>query len=1237
MFPRAWNVQARPPRETTGTVEACTPPRGAGTLHPPQAVSLGLPSPPVPPPPMSARSLAIAAGALLAAGAAAFLALTGEPAANATSDDTVGIQREIERSPLDATPDAAGLVDVAERETSGRSEVAETSLDAAPKVIAATDSNVEPTTARKVRVQVLPPAGAALDGGLRIVGWSDEELQDDDVDWRSETVQRRFRRRSSGADAIRTFSEAESDDEVRWSVAEAAPGQIIDLDFDGAAKVGRLQLDARFLYLSSAVEIDLESDPGLITLEPSVGGWIVGRISTAGVQVEPDEDGSFGSVSLMGGTMSRSRGGGRGMGWTNRKLSLDGTLGFEFRGVPTGMNLQAIVDIPALAPFTSETVDVVAGVKTDLDLDLVPGGAIEGRVVDPAGQPVAGATVIASAGSGMMWGGSRNRREATSAADGAFRIEGIAAGDIKVTSELEEWRDGAAEESVEVQQASTRTGVVVNMERGAVIAGRVLFPDGKPAPDAEVRLEQPRDGGENARRRGPWGGGPSGPERQTVTTDEQGRFRFTALRSAEGRLAASREIEEAGTFACILGGVTPMEFGKEEPVTLRLAATLSVSGLVTDDTGQPVTEFEVRAAREGYSSNVGAGDGVRQTFESEDGTFELGGAGEGDWRLSIRAEGYDSPDDQTLSVVLPQTGAPLAFRLVRLGTVKGIVLDPNGAPVAGARVKRSDARRGFGGWGGDQGVETDETGAFELPELVAGTQSLVASAADWANSEVSTIEVPAGGEMEGVTLALRRGGRITGVVNDATGAPWQGRRVTFASGGGPIAMFGGEETTTTDSSGSFTFEHVTPGKWTVNASPGEEEMFESFRGGNQEQAFFDLMGQNLSEEVEVTDGEEVYVQLGAEPREPVILSGEILRAGERVEGGTITFAREGADLFAGLERGTVEEDGTYRVELDRPGAYVVSVERGPRRNQFLVDITSPGEMRRDFELPEGGVSGRVTAPEGGAAAGVRVTAEPRVGYSFARFDPRNATTGEDGRYEILDLDPGTYTLRFGDRTFGRGGSGTNAAFGRAVVEDVKVSAKDVTSGLDVRLSGAGRVVGTVVNGDGDPVARATIFVRESSGRPIDSISTVRTDASGKYAYSRVSPGTYVVSTRTDAGASESRSGVTVQDGADTTVDLVIGDAATLVIRTVDEEDEPMRAELSVKDPDGLEVSGLVGTELFRDFSGGLSTTEQRVGPLAAGRYTILATADDGRTVKRRVTVKGTKDVNVRVKFKAPKD
>lgn len=1181
---------------------------------------------------MNSKTLLALAGAAALAAIAAVLVLSGGgPASDGEAFETVTVARAAGPAEDRAPRPTEALANLgAEQESRATVELAPEALELD---LAGASTNVADDRARVVAVELRLPPGAPADDELRVIGWSEVEVDGEDMNWRDEGMRRRFRRRSSGASALRSIAEYGAQDDLLWSVSEPAPTGAVELRFDEGVREGLIQIDGRYLFLAEPVTVDLEAGVDRVVLEPELGAWVTGSVQAGGVELSPDGDGSYGSVSLSGGTMSGGRG--RGMGWIDRRAELSDDLSFEFRGVRPDLTVTVSVDVPTLAPGRSEALDLQPGTRTNCPIPLSAGGGIVGRVVDEAGMPVAGATLRASGQRGMMFGGRSPSREAVSDGDGAYELRGLAAGAYSVSASLEDWRGGKTDERVEVEDGMTRTGTVITMVRGLEISGRVLMPDGSPAARVPVRLEQARSGGAaEGGRRNFWGGGDRGPERKETETDDSGAFRFAALTGTTARVVATAElVAEDGTETQLVAIAQDVAPERSDALELRLAATLTLAGLVLDDAGEPVTEFEVRAAREGYSSRSGAGDGLRKAVSAEDGRFNVAGLSAGTWTVSVRASGYTSPEDQTRTVVVPQTGPEPRFVLERRGRVRGIVIGPGGAPIAGATVARNQDRGGFGGWGRrERGVTSGEDGSFELEDLRPGTQSFVASSDDWAKSEPVSVDVIAGETAEGLVLELRRGGKISGIVRDAEGNPWSGRRVTYAQGGGPMAMFGGSDTATTDASGSFTFERVPPGQWTVNASPGEREMFKTFEGARDESAFFELMAQNLSQQVDVEDGGQVFVELGAEPREPVVVLGEVTRGGTAVSGGNVTFAREGGDLFANLKRADIQA-GTYRIELDRPGAYLVSVERGSSRNGFLIDVPASGEQRVDLELPEGGIAGRVTNSDGRPAAGIRVTAEPSVSFSFNRFDPRSASTDADGRYELGDLDPGTYALRVGSRGWGRGGGGsTGDGYGVALVEGVEVNATSMTAGVDVQLSSPGRVIGVVVGRDGAPVAGATVFVRESSGRPVDAISTVRSGADGRFAYSRVNPGSYVVSARGDGLASEGVAGVLVSSGKDTEVRLEVDAASDLVVRTVEKDDTPVRAEVTVVDSEGREVSGLVGTELFRSFGEGVSTTEQRFGPLAPGRYTITARAQDGRTERKRVTVKAARDTRTRLRF-----
>jgi Bacterial Ig-like domain/Carboxypeptidase regulatory-like domain len=93
-----------------------------------------------------------------------------------------------------------------------------------------------------------------------------------------------------------------------------------------------------------------------------------------------------------------------------------------------------------------------------------------------------------------------------------------------------------------------------------------------------------------------------------------------------------------------------------------------------------------------------------------------------------------------------------------LGAVRGIVLDADGNPVAGATVG-----------GGLSLTTTDENGVFLLEDVPVGKRSIVAVSTEIGANGISTIDVVAEGENVYATMVLGATGSITGTVYETDG------------------------------------------------------------------------------------------------------------------------------------------------------------------------------------------------------------------------------------------------------------------------------------------------------------------------------------------------------------------------------------------------------------------------------------------------------------------------------------
>src|SRR6185503_2003153 len=111
-------------------------------------------------------------------------------------------------------------------------------------------------------------------------------------------------------------------------------------------------------------------------------------------------------------------------------------------------------------------------------------------------------------------------------------------------------------------------------------------------------------------------------------------------------------------------------------------------------------------------------------FRDTDGSFRMDGFAPGAWKLHARSKGHG--ESEPVSVTLPGAG-PVVLVVPREARVIGRVLDPGGAPVAGARIELVE-ERGLGSFRTAERDKTEEQGAFALDGIDPGTIVLQASA-----------------------------------------------------------------------------------------------------------------------------------------------------------------------------------------------------------------------------------------------------------------------------------------------------------------------------------------------------------------------------------------------------------------------------------------------------------------------------------------------------------------------------
>lgn len=995
--------------------------------------------------------------------------------------------------------------------------------------------------------------------------------------------------------------------ELAHRAASEAPVEArFDLSPDGRARIEVpagfvspvLALTDRNWYAPNPIELtDVSS--GAVELEVRRGACLVLRPTVSQGEL-------VGTLTVSGFSMRRGGGSGR--------LDFDLVAGEEIlvRGLDPAQAWTVAPEAEAHHCAMKSGVEIAAGGERVLDLAFVPGATIAGRVVDESGDGVEGVDI--GTASRMPWMGSAGARRTTTASDGSFLLKGIAPGEVQLEAKLEGWRD-AEIESMELADLERIDGMRVVMTRGASITGVVLWEDGTPAAGARVRATRV-----SRAQWGGWGGG----RVQTAASaeaDADGAFTLGGLDDGQYTVRASHRPADVADDESAPRWRADLPARAGESVELTLVGPATITGLVIDDRGEPVPEFEVVA--QPAESGVRA---ERASFTSDEGRFSFARIGTGEWTLEARAEHMIPAGG--VEVALPGEAGELTLRLDRAATVTGRVTDPSGAPVAGADVRVEESSGGRGGWGGDRArfrARSGEDGAFLLEDLPPTTTTLVVRAEGWADSAPVTFDLAPAEQRDGVALALREGGRVVGAVYDPAGDPLANQRVTYGSN----AMgFGSRGETRTGADGSFAFERVTPGTWTVSASPSMEEMSDRMNeaGGN----FASIMGELVAETIDVADGATVEVYLGGEPRIPVTISGVVTRGGEPIADAEVYATSEGSAIFEGMKSSRTDAEGAYTLTVDRPGAYLVSARDGDAGVEVAADVPRADSIEIDLAIPDTLLRGRVRRPDGEPAPGIRVTVQREDGLGRIRWSGDQATTDDEGRWDIPGLEPGVYTVRANTSSWqGR----SEKRWGKALRKGVTLDENATVDGIDFELEQAGTIAGRVIGADGQPLGGASIFLRDASGAFVDTVSGDVTNAAGDFEAAGLAPGAYTVSVRSAGFASNDTASCTVRSDETVEVELAVEAGAMVDVEVVDAEGEPLRGRVEVFDRDDREVgSPRTIAQVQRQFNAGVSTFQSEVGPLPPGRYTVRVTAADGRTGKKRLTVRAS-DERKRAKVK----
>ncbi len=560
-----------------------------------------------------------------------------------------------------------------------------------------------------------------------------------------------------------------------------------------------------------------------------------------------------------------------------------------------------------------------------------------------------------------------------------------------------------------------------------------------------------------------------------------------------------------------------------------------------------------------------------------------------------------SPDESAVDETLPS--AKEQSTRVR---ISGLVLDPNGNPVAEALIANGDlaALRAHERNNRDLSTaQSNAAGVFEF-ELEPGEHVFVARAKGFAPSGVVLVQAAA--SVHGVELRLRRAGAIEGEVFAVDGSLRRAGRVTAFSNGAP-----GQHEVKTDGDGRFRFDDLLPGGWTVQAWPHRHEFDE---GGVVAE-----LNAIASAQTTVVANEVAWLSMGAPPDSPVLLKGS-LRVGDSGVRGYIQLIQEGDTPLDGHALTQSSSDGLFEIELPEPGNYMAFATISEPRAQgvFAIQVPAVDEYWTELQVPGGLVRGHVVDPAGaslsGAAISLRRIDQPggRVPMDLAS---EATTTGEKGEFIFEGLASGRYELVVGPSEDGKLGLVAGPQFELAQGEE--------RGDFELTLSPGTRIEGTVVLPSGEPAPGATVFLRDAGGRLLTLGSRIHAGQDGRFTTPPVS-GKVFLFARGDGLASS--------EGVESA--LILEPATILTVRVQDAAGVLVAARLSCLDSEGREAADLRDVRRMWDgFRGGFRRGQFRVGPLAPGEYRVEAIAMDGSSASQTVTLIGEEAYDVQLILK----
>lgn len=624
----------------------------------------------------------------------------------------------------------------------------------------------------------------------------------------------------------------------------------------------------------------------------------------------------------------------------------------------------------------------VAGARI-VDLRLEAPLRIPGRIVDrSSGDPVADAAVwiVGFPGENALSGPAGGFLLNSRPREGSRRLQVHAGGYVSTAANAPAAEHGLAED------------VTVTLRPAAPLYGFVTDSANRPVAGADI----------SARPRATESISDMFAIRsQRTTSAEDGSFRMAGIvYNRPYRLT----IQAEGLASSAID-LPPYELGATAaPLRIRLPAGRRVRGRVVDTDDRPVGGAEVRLRwpepkRPRFATRRD-NDATEPAVTDEQGAFLIAGVNTGEYEVRVSHAEYVSPGDLPAEVPEGRGEVDLGeFTLVPGAEIFGVVVDPDERPVQGAvaRFRGSGQNRDQ-----ERTARTDGDGNFRLAGLPHEQVDLTVEAEGY---PLFALRGARPGTEDPIRIQLVGGASLAGRVLTAAGTAAAGARVNLEPDDSTRrrgrTWYSTDTRTRTDGDGRFSFEHVFPGTWSVEASAGTEAA--------RTEPFELVSGTERTVELRLSAQDRLTVIVTASSGQPI---SEALARLEPADGARSTAIRT--------------TDGSGRARLEAvAGPATLTVEHPEHLDETREIVVGPGSTELPIQLRAGAEISGFVRMANGAPASATIEAHPEESPNTAIYlrrylhPPATTVSGSDGSFRLTGLEAGSYRLGVSSPSGGR--------------------------------------------------------------------------------------------------------------------------------------------------------------------------------------------------------------------------